>query len=88
MSRPAVPAYDQTAELDFIYPNDQYALLTGAGLLKMASNNNLEVPDYAALVTPAKAFKGFVIRVAVTIGITLDEAVDSRSIKADYISIG
>lgn len=70
--------------LNFLYENDKRTLLAAAGVWNAAQGR--EWPEYSFVVMPfAKAFEGFVIRLAVHLGLTTENALKE---KADEIAVG
>ena len=71
--------------MDFLYDNDKRTLLAAAGV-RNAFQSSKSLPDYSVVVMPfAKSFEGFVIRLAVYVGLTTEDALKR---KANDIEIG
>lgn len=69
--------------LDFLYENDKRTLLAAAGIWNAAQGRKW--PEYSFVVMPfAKAFEGFMIRLAVHLGLTTENALKA---KADEIAV-
>jgi ribonuclease HIII len=72
--------------LRFLYENDQLTLLAAAGVRNAFQKTNPPLPDYSVVVMPfAKVLEGFLIRLAVHLGLTTEEALKQ---KASEIQIG
>lgn len=72
--------------LEFLYPNDQSTLIAAAGVRNAYAKPHEALPDYSVIVMPfAKAYEGFVIRLAVHLGLTDQETLKQ---KANEIEIG
>lgn len=72
--------------LDFLYDNDRRTLLAAAGVRNAFQNTSWSLPDYSVVVMPfAKSFEGFLMRLAVHLGLITEEALRQ---KANEIEIG
>jgi len=72
--------------LTFLYNNDQRTLLAAAGVRNAFENTSQQLPDYSAVVMPfAKSFEGFMMRLAVHLELTTEDALRR---KANEIEIG
>ena len=72
--------------LDFLYENDRRTLFAAAGVRNAFQSSSHALPDYSVVVMPfAKPFEGFVIRLAIYLGLTTEDAVKQ---KASEIEIG
>jgi len=72
--------------LKFLYENDQRTLLAAAGVRNAFQKANQPLPDYSVVVMPfAKPFEGFMMRLAVYLGLTTEDALKR---KANEIEIG
>jgi ribonuclease HIII len=70
--------------LEFLYENDRRTLLAAAGVRNAAQE--LALADYSVVVMPfAKVLEGFLIRLAVHLGLTKEDALEQ---KADEITVG
>lgn len=69
--------------LDFLYDEDYQTLLAAAGVRGFASTNR-QLPDYSVVVMPfAKVFEGFVMRLAVHLELTTEDALRQRANKIE-----
>lgn len=74
------------AVLEFLYPNDQSTLIAAAGVRNAYAKPHEALPDYSVIVMPfAKAYEGFVIRLAVHLELAKPEDLKQ---KASEIEIG
>lgn len=74
------------AALEFLYPNDQSTLIAAAGVRNAYAKPHDALPDYSVIVMPfAKAYEGFVIRLAVLLDLAKSEDLKQ---KASEIEIG
>ena len=74
------------AVLEFLHEKDRKHLLAGAGILALVEQHNYTIPDYSPVVTGfAKAFEGFMIRLALHLGLTSQEKIEQG---AKNIKIG
>lgn len=66
--------------LDFLYPNDRNTLMAAA-LVRNAFENSAQIlEDYWVIVMPfAKPYEGFLIKLAVHLGLTTEEALSQKS---------
>lgn len=72
--------------LDFLYENDKRTLLAAAGVRNAFAQAQRPLPDFSVVVMPfAKPFEGFVIRLAVHLGLTTEDVLKQ---KANEIEIG
>lgn len=72
--------------LNFLYENDRRTLLAAAGVRNAFQNTSQPLPDYSVVVMPfAKSFEGFLMRLAVHLGLTTEDALRR---KANEIEIG
>jgi len=72
--------------LKFLYENDRRTLLAAAGIRNAFHKTTQPLPDYSVVVMPfAKPFEGFVIRLAVHLELTTEDALKR---KANEIEIG
>ena len=72
--------------LEFLYENDQRTLLAAAGVRNAFQRTKQSLPDYSVIVMPfAKPFEGFMIRLAVHLGLTTEGTLKQ---KANEIEIG
>lgn len=66
--------------LDFLYPNDRQTLQAAAGVRNAFQDASKSLPDYSVVVMPfAKAFEGFVVRLAVHLNLTTEEALKQKA---------
>jgi ribonuclease HIII len=64
--------------MEFLHPNDQQTLLAAAGVRNAFQKSAL--PDYSVVVMPfTKPLEGFLIRLAVSLGLTSNEALTKRA---------
>jgi ribonuclease HIII len=71
-------AYKYLGEQGFelLEMNDRETYLSGAGLFLSIQEMNLQLPDYSIVVMPfARAYEGFIIQLAVQLGITTQESI-------------
>jgi len=74
------------AVMEFLHEKDRKHLLAGAGILSLVEENNYKVPDYSPVVAGfAKAFEGFMIQLALHLGLTTQEKIKQG---VDNIQIG
>lgn len=72
--------------LEFLYPNDRQTLLAAAGVRNAICSTQQALPDFSVVVMPfAKAYEGFVARLAVHLRIAEEDVLKE---KADAIQIG
>lgn len=66
--------------LDFLYENDKRTLLAAAGVRNAFAQAQHPLPDFSVVVMPfAKPFEGFVIRLAVHLGLTTEDALKQKA---------
>ncbi len=66
--------------LKFLYANDRQTLLAAAGVRNAFQKTIHPLPDYSVVVMPfAKPFEGFVMRLAVHLGLTTEDALKQKA---------
>ena len=66
--------------LKFLYENDQRTLLAAAGVRNAFQKADRNLPDYSVVVMPfAKPFEGFMMRLAVHLGLTTEETLKQKA---------
>lgn len=66
--------------LKFLYANDRQTLLAAAGVRNAFQQTKHPLPDYSVVVMPfAKPFEGFVMRLAVHLGLTTEDALKQKA---------
>ena len=64
----------------FLEMNDRETYLSGVGLFLSIQEMNLQLPDYSIVVMPfARAYEGFILQLAVRLGITTQETILART---------